>query len=188
MVRIEQLDCSPVRAQAAVEEILREYLTWCVERLTAGCGVVFDDPAAVVQAHHEDFCHELPHLLGRRGRLLIACLDGQIIGTGALKPVDALTGEIKRMYVRPHARGHGAGRATLRQLLADARDIGYQNIRLETATFMTDAHALYRSLGFTNISAFDGAEASLSGLERHMLFMQLELPRHPTTQSTTRAT
>ncbi|MCW6005968.1 hypothetical protein K1W54_15480 [Micromonospora sp. CPCC 205371] len=104
MVRIEQLDCSPVRAQAAVEEILREYLTWCVERLTADCGVVLDDPAAVIQAHHEDFCHELPHLLGPRGQLLIACLDGQIVGTGALKPVDAITGEIKRMYVRPHAR------------------------------------------------------------------------------------
>lgn len=40
---------------------------------------------------------------------------------------------------------------------------------------MTAAHQLYRSMGFTDIDGFDNTEASLSGLERHMLFMSRPL-------------
>ncbi|GLZ02894.1 hypothetical protein Acsp03_03610 [Actinomadura sp. NBRC 104412] len=94
---------------------------------------------------------------------------------GALKPVDETVAEIKRMYVRPQARGQGIGRAILEILLADARTIGYEVARLETATFMREAHALYRSVGFADRPMFDGNEAGLSGLESFMLFMELRL-------------
>jgi GNAT superfamily N-acetyltransferase len=79
------------------------------------------------------------------------------------------------MYVRPSARGHGIGRAILERLLADARTIGYQVARLETAKFMSEAHALYRSLGFHDGPRLDHPEAGLSGLEPLMIFMELRL-------------
>lgn len=175
MAEIEQLDGPPVRAQAITEEIQREYLLWCAERFTTDHAVAFDDLDAALATHLREFAQELPHLLGPRGRLLIARVGSQVVGIGALRPIDPAVAEIKRMYVRPQARGQGTGRAILERLLADARTIGYQIARLETAPFMTQAHALYRSVGFQNRPIFDHTEASLSGLEPFMLCMELRL-------------
>ena len=175
MADIEQLAGPPAQAEAITEEILREYLLWVGERLTADYGVVFDDRDATAAAHHREFTQELPHLLGPRGRLLVARASSEIVGVGALKPVDSAVAEIKRMYVRPQARGQGVGRAILERLLADARTIGYQVARLETATFMREAHALYRTFGFRDRPIFDNTEAGLSGLDSFMLFMELRL-------------
>ncbi|SHN47020.1 GNAT family N-acetyltransferase [Cryptosporangium aurantiacum] len=178
MTRIEELHGSPAEAEALTGPLLREYLFWIGERFAAEHGVTFEDEEAAVAAHHHEFAQELPHLLGPRGRLLVARTDtGVVAGVGALKPVDDWVAEIKRMYVRPEARGQGIGRAILEQLLADARTIGYRTARLETVTFMREAQALYRSLGFQDRPIFDGNEAGLSGLESFMLFMELPLDR-----------
>jgi GNAT superfamily N-acetyltransferase len=173
MADIEQLDGTPARAEAVTGELQREYLMWCAERLTADCGVVFDDPDAVLAAHQREFAQELPRLLGSRGRLLVARAGTEVVGVGALKPVDGTVAEIKRMYVHPRARGQGIGRAILERLLADAHTIGYQVVRLETLDFMHEAHALYRSIGFRDIPIFDHSEVSLSGLEPFTFFMEL---------------
>jgi GNAT superfamily N-acetyltransferase len=148
---------------------------WIGERLTADHGVEFDDRDAAVAAHHREFTRELPHLLGPRGRLLVARDDSGVVGVGALRPVDGTTAEIKRMYVRPRARGQGIGRAILERLLSDARAIGYRVARLETAAFMSEAHALYGSVGFRRRPIFDGTEAGISGLDALMLHMELRL-------------
>jgi GNAT superfamily N-acetyltransferase len=146
--------------------------------------VVFDDLDAALAAHTREFTQELPHLLGPRGRLLVARANSEVVGVGALKPIDATVAEIKRMYVRPQARGQGTGRAILERLLADARTIGYRVARLETATFMREAHALYGSLGFRDRPIFDQAESGLSGLESFMLFMELRLDHSAALQAT----
>jgi GNAT superfamily N-acetyltransferase len=172
---IERLAGTPAEAEALTGPLLREYLLWIGDRLAADHGVTFDDVDAAVAAHHHAFTRELPHLLGPRGRLLVARTGPDVVGVGALRPVDAEIAEIKRMYVRPEARGHGIGRAILERLLADAAAIGYRVARLETATFMREAHALYRSLGFTGGPGFEENEASMSGLESFMLFMERRL-------------
>ncbi|AKU18808.1 hypothetical protein VV02_10400 [Luteipulveratus mongoliensis] len=81
------------------------------------------------------------------------------------------------MYVRPEFRGDGLGRALLQRLLSEARAIGYQCVRLETAVFMTEAHGLYRSLGFHSIPMLEHSETALSGLQEHAYFMELPLTR-----------
>jgi GNAT superfamily N-acetyltransferase len=177
MAVIERLDGPPARAEAVTEEVLREYLLWCAERFTADHGVVFDDLDAALAAHQREFTRELPHLLGPRGRLLVARAGSEIVGVGALKPIDHSVVELKRMYVRPQARGQGVGRAILERLLAEALTIGYQVARLETASFMREAQAMYRSLGFQDTPVFDRTEAGLSGLDTYMLFMELRLDR-----------
>jgi GNAT superfamily N-acetyltransferase len=175
MAVIERFEGPVARAEALTEGIQREYLLWCAERLAADYGVEFDDPDAAVAVHEREFTEELPRLLGPRGRLLVARAGSEVVGIGALKPVDATVGEIKRMYVRPHARGQGIGRAILERLLDDARAIGYGVARLETVMFMREAHALYRSRGFRDTLIVDNTEAGLSGLEPFMLFMELPL-------------
>jgi ribosomal protein S18 acetylase RimI-like enzyme len=175
--RIDQLAGPAAQAYATVEHLLDEYVRWCIDRLLAQ-GADLGDPSAAVDRHNQAFRDELPNLLGARGRLLIAVTGDQVAGVGALKPVDAATAEVKRMYVRPSARGLGLGRALLQRLMADATTLGYEVARLETAAFMAEAQSLYRSLGFTDTPEFDNSEASLSGFQAHTVYMQRIL-RHP---------
>jgi GNAT superfamily N-acetyltransferase len=58
------------------------------------------------------------------------------------------------MYIQPQVRGIGAGRRLLEQLLADARTIGYEVVRLESLKLLSAAHALYKSVGFVEIPPY----------------------------------
>ena len=89
------------------------------------------------------------------GRLLLVEHNGQLAGCGALHRLNAASGEMKRLYIRPNFRGLGLGRALAERILTDARSIGYQNVRLDTvAGTMDDAIALYRRMGFQEIEPY----------------------------------
>ena len=66
--------------------------------------------------------------------------------------------EVKRMYVRPDARGRGVGSALLDELSATARDGGARVVRLDSAPFQRSAHMLYRSRGFLERGPYHGSE------------------------------
>jgi GNAT superfamily N-acetyltransferase len=131
---------------------------------------------ADLSRHHEAFRGELPQLLGPRGRLIVARFDRKPVGVGALRPVDAATCEIKRMYVQPAAQGLGVGRAILSHLIQDARYLRYATVRLETLQFMITARSMYRAFGFIVIPGFDHSEASSNRLlDPITIFMELNL-------------
>lgn len=90
-----------------------------------------------------------------QGCALLVWHDGTPVGVAGLRPLDAGVAELKRMYLRPEARGRGTGRRLGEALVAAARRLGYQRIRLDTdAELMPGAVALYRSLGFRDIPAY----------------------------------
>ena len=89
-----------------------------------------------------------------RGALLVAEVDGAIAGCVALRPLDAIACEMKRLYARPAFRGHGVGRALAAAVIAEACRIGYARMRLDTLPVMTEAQALYARLGFTDIPPY----------------------------------
>jgi GNAT superfamily N-acetyltransferase len=90
-----------------------------------------------------------------RGRLLLARVDGGPAGCGALRPLSGEAAELKRMWVRPAFRGLGLGRALALALLEAARSEGYARARLDTLPAMTEAQALYRSLGFREVAPYN---------------------------------
>jgi putative acetyltransferase len=98
-----------------------------------------------------------------RSVFLVATLEGEPVGCGALRPVTEETVEIKRMYVREKARGEGVGRAILMELERLAGEFGYKSIILETGVRQPEAIALYTRRGFVPIAKYgDYAENPLS--------------------------
>ncbi len=89
------------------------------------------------------------------GLFVIARLDGDAVGCGGFKRVDKATGEIKRVWTAPSARGMGVARRMLRALETVAREKGLKTLRLDTNRALTEARALYRSEGYTEIARFN---------------------------------
>jgi DNA-binding MarR family transcriptional regulator/GNAT superfamily N-acetyltransferase len=89
------------------------------------------------------------------GFFVTAWLDGDPVGCGALKVIDRRTGEIKRMWTAPVARGLGVARKVLRSLEARARETGLTRLRLETNRVLTEARALYESEGYCEVAPFN---------------------------------
>ena len=79
---------------------------------------------------------------------LVARLHGRAVGCGALKPVDATTAEIKRMWVAPEARGLGIARRLLEALEDQARPAGMKRLVLDTNRSLLEAQAMYRKAGY----------------------------------------
>ena len=98
---------------------------------------------------------ELPGSYARpAGRLLAASLDGALAGCVAMRPLLDRACEMKRLYVRPAARGGGVGRALAGAVIAAALDEDYVRMRLDTLPQMVEAQPLYESLGFREIEPY----------------------------------
>ena len=106
----------------------------------------------------QDFEAELAGLPGvyapPRGRLLLAFHDGQPAGCVALREIEEGVCEMKRLYVRPDFQGLRIGRALVEGVIAEAREIGYSRMRLDTVPSMDRARGLYRALGFREIPPY----------------------------------
>ena len=111
----------------------------------------------------EDFEREVAELPGQYappgGRLLLAVEnaagnDEHAIACVALRKLHVAACEMKRLYVHPASRGKGAARKLVQALITEARTIGYERMVLDTLPSMKEAHELYRSLGFREISCY----------------------------------
>jgi putative acetyltransferase len=119
---------------------------------------------------------ELASLPGKfaapKGRLLLAIDSNQPVGCAALRPIDEGVCELKRMYVLPEYRGQGVGKALAKALIQEARQTGYQLMRLDTGNFLTVAINLYETLGFKRIAPYNDVPEEI---RRIAIFMELSL-------------
>ncbi len=123
---------------AALHELFREYAAWL------GPDGWFSDLEA-----------ELAALPAGYEAILVARDGGRTVGCVALRELADGACEMKRLYVRPGARGSGAGRALAEAAVEEARRLGYRTLRLDTLPTMRAAQELYRSLGFAETGRYD---------------------------------
>jgi GNAT superfamily N-acetyltransferase len=126
---------------AALRELLLEYQRWL------GIDLCF-----------QDFEREMAELPGAYappdGRLYLAWVGSKLAGCIALRRHDEQSGEIKRLYLRPTYQGQGLGKLLAQHIIADARQIGYQRLMLDTLPIMQTAQAMYAKLGFQETQAY----------------------------------
>ena len=128
---------APADDYDVVRELLREY--------AAGIGV---------DLSFQDFEKELESLATFYDRILVARSGDDVAGCVALRHISDITCEMKRLFVRPAFRGSGTGRALAVGIIEEARRRGYTRMRLDTLPTMSEAYALYESLGFHSIAPY----------------------------------
>jgi GNAT superfamily N-acetyltransferase len=146
---IELVAVDDAATRGAARDLITEYLRWIASVAAASYGLSFDVDA-MVASDIEDRTKFYPP----SGRFYVIRREDANVGVGCLKRITPSVAEIQRMYVQPHVRGVGAGRLLLQQLLSDAQAIGYEAVRLESLKFLSAAHALYKSVGFTEITPY----------------------------------
>ncbi|MFZ1528836.1 MAG: GNAT family N-acetyltransferase [Ferruginibacter sp.] len=96
--------------------------------------------------------------------VIIAINNGEQAGCGAIKEYDAVSMEVKRMYVPPGLRGKGIASAVLKELETWAAELGYKKCILETGLAMPEAIALYKKNGYSkipNYGQYEGVDNSI---------------------------
>jgi ribosomal protein S18 acetylase RimI-like enzyme len=104
--------------------------------------------------------------------LFIARVGGKAAGCLAFAKLDDGSGEVQKLFVDPGCRGNGVARSLMTATLEEMDRVGYRLARLETVLFMTDAIALYRSVGFVPCKPF---RSPVVGLETITIFMESPL-------------
>lgn len=142
-----------------------------IELLTPATPALLDEARAIFREYansldvdlcFQDFEAELASLPGEytapQGALLLATVDGEVAGCGALRPLlgcdYANACEMKRLYVRPAFRRFGLGRLLAQALLDRGLQAGYSAMLLDTLDDMEAARGLYASLGFEEIPPY----------------------------------
>lgn len=150
--------------------LIRGLLTWQRQRPP--------EVQELVEAYfdEDDFERELRELPGEYGppdgELLIAAVDGLVVGVVCSHRISADACEMKRMFVETEAHGRGAGRALALEVIARARASGYDAMFLDTSRGQTAAIGLYRSLGFVEVPPYTPVNEVLRA---GMLYFRLEL-------------
>jgi DNA-binding MarR family transcriptional regulator/GNAT superfamily N-acetyltransferase len=124
---------------------------WCVAQYFAELSRRFEqgfDPEQSIPAEDGEMVPPV-------GAFLVATMEGEPVGCGAVKTIAPGVGSLKRMWVAESVRGLGLGRRLLAALEKEARSLGLVTLRLETNHTLAEAIALYRSAGYAEVPAFN---------------------------------
>lgn len=131
------------------ELMMVEYFTG-IAALFAKAGVTIPSPKDMAA----ETVDRIDTFLPPKGRLLIASSDGRMLGCGTLRRIRPDAGELKRMFVRPEARGRGVGRALLERRIAEAEAMGMTMLYADTVKGNHAMLAMYERARFRHIPRY----------------------------------
>lgn len=140
-IKLEQVTIAAVDLSSPTASLL-------ITRLNAELTAQYPDP------DHRHFELAPAQVAHDSGVFLVAQHGDVPIGCGALRRLDSTTGELKRMYVIPEARGYGVARRILAALEQRAGVLSLRRLVLETGELQIEAIGLYESVGFIRIPCF----------------------------------
>lgn len=153
-----------------VRKLIHRFVEWHRQRHLQDIALIdsyFDQKA---------FEEELATLPGKytppEGSLLLAYINDEPAGCVALRKIDDLSCEMKRMFVYEQFHGTGVGKALSKHIIEDARSAGYKKMRLDTSIRQKEAQTLYEKMGFNRIEAYYDLPEDL---RNWLVFMELDL-------------
>ena len=158
MVQIREAETA--RMVSSARDLIKEYSA------SLGIDLSFQD--------FEKEMVEFPaHYTKPDGRVFVAVEGSIAVGVVGVRRFSGKVCELKRMYVRPEFRGKGIGRMLAEKAIREAREIGYDRMRLDTLSRLEEAVSLYRSLGFKEIAPYR------ANPNKGVVYMELELGASP---------
>ena len=146
-----------------IKKLFTEYTNMLVET----------NPQMAIYLEIQNYDDELLHLEKKYGipdgRLYIAYIDEKPAGCVALRKLDDTKCELKRLFVRPEFRGQNLGHILIKQIIDDAKSIGYESLFLDTLPFLKSAIHLYKSFGFKETEPYNNSPVDTT------IFMKLKL-------------
>jgi len=154
----------------SVRDLMRSFISWHRRRHTQDIRLIdaYFDAA--------EFEAELRGLPGAyvppAGQLLLAVAEGQAAGCVALRQLDAVSCEMKRMFVHERFHRQGVGLTLASTIIEQARNLGYRKMLLDTSIRQDEAMQLYGKLGFKAIEPYYDVPEDLRSW---LVFMELDL-------------
>ncbi|HWS28885.1 MAG TPA: GNAT family N-acetyltransferase [Clostridia bacterium] len=148
------------------QEVLRLFTEYTDDILVKGPEV----KSCLQSQNYEEEAKHLQEKYGQpNGRLYLASYGTTAAGCVALRKLNDVCCEMKRLYVRPMYRGLGIGKMLMEKVISDATQIGYRHIRLDTFPFMQEAIQMYGRYGFYEIERYNDNPAPTA------VFMQMDI-------------
>lgn len=154
----------------AIAELMRAFIRWHYERHASDRAMIdgyFDEGAYEAELRSLPGDYSPPD-----GALLVANIDGEVVGCVALKRLDLTRCEMKRLFVDTAAHGTGAGKALAQAIVDRGKSLGYSKMMLDTGPRQVEAQTLYRKLGFRAAEPYYEMSPELRDW---LVFMELDL-------------
>ncbi len=135
----------------ALDDLVREYYGVVLEKLVAAGGPSSLTPGDLMPS----FTTNIQNYLPSTGRLtLVHDADGRLIGACMINQIRSDAGELKRLYVRPEADGHGLGRTIMDRQFEMARSMGWKTLLINVIKGNDGMLHISRKAGFRNIERY----------------------------------
>ena len=155
----------------ALDDFVREFYSVGLKKLVAAGGPSHLTPEDLMPS----FRSNLPSYLPPTGRLtLVHDQTGRLVGACSINQVRSDAGELKRLYVRPEAAGHGLGRKIMNRQFEMARTMGWKAILINVIKGNDTMLHISRKAGFRDIDRYPEC-ADSADLADFFVYLQYDL-------------
>lgn len=155
----------------AFRELMKEYYAVMLNKLHAAGG-----PCLSADVLAQDTMDHIVDLMPPEGRTLLATRDdGRLLGCGGIRKIRPDAAELKRMFVRPEAQGHGVGRKLFEMRMAEAREMGCRTLYADTVKGNRAMLSMYEAMGFGYVSRY-AENANDISIAPYLVFLEYVFP------------